>query len=93
MVRVVFLLNIVVENEVDFHNTKKNDIIDGENQTINEDKQKRSSSRKPSFCVCSLKNKWFILPSILLILTLLILIVVLIKSNRINNLKDNFRIN
>jgi hypothetical protein len=93
MVRVVFLLSIVVENEVDFHNTKKNDIIDGENKTINEDKQKRSSSRKPCFCVRSLKNKWFVLPLILFILILVILIVVLIESNRINNLKDNFRIN
>jgi hypothetical protein len=79
MVRVVFLLSIAIEN----------DIIDGENTTINHDKQKRSSSRKPSFCVRSLKNKWFVLLSILFILILVILIVVLIESNHINNFRIN----
>jgi DNA repair exonuclease SbcCD ATPase subunit len=93
MVYIVFLLSIGVKKKVDYDNMKKNDIIDGENKTINEDKQKRSSSRKPSFCVRSLKNKWFVLPSILFILKLVILIVVLIKGkNRINNLKDDLRI-
>jgi sensor histidine kinase YesM len=94
MVRVVFLLSIVDENElVHYHNMKKNDIIDGENKTINKDKQKRSSSRKTCFCVRLLKNKWFVLASILFILTLVILVVVLIEGNDlINKLKNNLQI-
>jgi predicted transcriptional regulator len=72
---------------------KTNNIIDGKNKTINEDKQKRSSSQKPCLYVRLLKNKYFVLPSILFLLTLGTLIFVLIEINRNNNLKGNFRIN
>jgi hypothetical protein len=89
MVPVVFFLSIAIQNQVDYHSIKKNDIINGENKTINEDKQKRSSSRKPYVYVRLLKNKCFVLPSILFLLTLGMLIFVLIEgNNRINKLKN-----
>ncbi len=87
------MLSIVILNRIDYSNNNNN-IIDSNNITINEDTQRRSSSRKQWLCLSSLTNKYFVLPLILFILTLGILIVVLIERNtRINHLQNNLRIN
>jgi hypothetical protein len=92
MVPGFFLLRIVIEDYVDYRSSNtnnKNNIIDGRSTIVNKVKQKRSSSRKPCFRVPSLKNKCFVLPSILFLLTLGILIFVLIGgNNHINKLKN-----
>jgi hypothetical protein len=83
----------VIQNEVDYRISNIYDHIDGNDITINEDAEKSSSSRKACFCVPLLKNKCFVLPSILFLLVLGMLIVVLIKGNtHINNLKNNLQI-
>jgi uncharacterized coiled-coil protein SlyX len=91
----LFLLSIVIENQIDYRSNNKSNIIDGKSIIVNEGAQKRSSSRKACFCVPLLRNKCFVLLFVLfiLVLTLGMLIFVLIKGkDRIIHLENKLRI-
>jgi hypothetical protein len=96
----LFLLSIVIGNQIDYRSNNNSNIIDGKSIIVNEDAQKRSSSRKACFCVPLLRNKCFVLSFVLFILVLILgmlifgkLIFVLIKEkNRISHLENKLRI-
>jgi hypothetical protein len=84
-------LSVVILNEIK-PNDDKNDNIDGNNPAVIENTKRRSPSRKPCFCVPLLKNKYFLWPFILFLLTLGTLFIVLVeRNNLIDDLKDKLR--
>ncbi len=88
-----FLLNIVILNRMNYSNNNNN-IIDSNNITINENTERTSSPSKQCFTISSLKNKYFLFPFILFILTLGILIFIIIEgNNRINHVDNKLRMN
>ncbi len=85
------MLSVVILNEIK-PNDDKNDNIDGNNPAVIENTKRRSPSRKPCFCVPLLKNKYFLWPFILFLLTLGTLFIVLVeRNNLIDDLKDKLR--